>query len=492
MRFWLGLVLPIALAACNAGCKSSEPPPAPAQIVQTGLCEHGVPAAVCTKCNPEVIPVFQSKGDWCDEHGLPESHCLECNPNLRFGEEEKAAADWCAEHGLPESQCTRCNPELVGKYIEAGDYCREHGYPQSACPICKGTHVFPPPGMKVRLASAATAADVGLETVRATRRPFGSSLQVVGVLAFDPALRASVSSLDEAVVRKVHVDIGDVVEKGAPLVTLSSVKIGEGRATAAASRSRAETARVRLEREEALHQKGISSRAEVEAARRELAEAEAALASARSILEVSGAAGGGRQGTFVLSAPLSGVVASRPAGAGQAVTGGEVLVEVADPRSLWAWLDLPQRAAADVVPGQSVSIRLEGRNDERSGVITAVAPTVDPSTRTVRARVVVKNERGDWKAGSFVRASISTGGDREALVIPKAALQRGEGKPIVFVQEQVGVYRPVAVETGTATGGDVEILRGLEEGDEVVTTGAFLLATETRKDSIGAGCCEVD
>lgn len=487
MRLWLGLVVPIALI----GCRSGEPAQAPAPIEQTGLCEHGVPAAVCTKCNPDVIPVFQSKGDWCEEHGVPESQCLACNPNLRFGEPMAAAADWCAEHGLPESQCTRCNPELIGKYIEAGDYCREHGYPQSACPICKGTHAFPPPGMKVRLASAATAADVGIETVRATRRPFGSSLQVVGVLAFDPALRASVSSLDEAVVRQVHVDIGDVVEKGAPLVTLSSVKIGEGRATAAASRSRADTARLRLEREEALHQKGISSRAEVEAARRELAEAEAALASARSLLEVSGAAGG-RQGTFVLSSPLSGVVASRPAGVGQAVTAGEILVEIADPRSLWAWLDVPQRAAADVVPGQSVSIRLEGRSEERSGVITAVAPTVDPTTRTVRARVVVKNERGDWKAGSFVRASISTGGGREALVIPKAAIQRGEGKPIVFVQEQVGVYRPVAVETGTQTGGDVEILGGLEEGDEVVTTGAFLLATETRKDSIGAGCCEVD
>lgn len=485
MRLWLGLVVPIALA----GCRSSEPAQAPAPIVQTGLCEHGVPAAVCTKCNPEVIPVFQSKGDWCGEHGVPESHCFQCNPGLRFGQEEKADSDWCAEHGLPESQCTRCNPELVGKYIQAGDYCREHGYPQSACPICKGTHTFPPPGLKVRLASVSTAADVGIETTEAVVRPFGTTVEALGVLDFDPDAVSRVSALDDMVVQAVHVSVGDVVRKGSPLLTVSSVRVGEGRANLKASLSRVENARHRLDREEALHQKGIASRSEVEDARQALAEAEAALASARSSLALSGAVGG-KEGTWVLTAQRSGVISSRNGAIGS-VRQGEVLVEVADTGSLWVWLDLPQRVAGQVAPGQSVMVRLES-GDEKTGTIAAVAPTVDPATRMVRARVVVENEKGTWKAGAFVRGEISIGGARQALVIPASALQRGEGRTIAFVQEQVGVYRPVAVEVGERRGGEVEIRSGLEEGERVVTQGAFLLATELRRDSIGAGCCEVD
>jgi len=69
--------VPVLLYACAKGPDSSAAAkpamataPAPA-----GLCEHGVPAAVCTQCNPDIAPVFKAKGDWCDEHGVPESHC---------------------------------------------------------------------------------------------------------------------------------------------------------------------------------------------------------------------------------------------------------------------------------------------------------------------------------------------------------------------------------------------------------------------------------
>ena len=205
-RFFAALALASAIA-CGSRSEPSPPPAAPAKATTATaasteahadagavkLCEHRVPAELCTRCNPDLVPVFQAQGDWCEEHGVPESQCLKCNPNLTFTA-AAAPQDWCKEHGVPESKCTKCNPRLVAQFVEAGDYCREHGYPESVCPIChpelpeaagQKAPVFPEPGTKVRLASAETVADAGIQTQRAERRRFGRTLDVVGQLEFN-------------------------------------------------------------------------------------------------------------------------------------------------------------------------------------------------------------------------------------------------------------------------------------------------------------------
>jgi cobalt-zinc-cadmium efflux system membrane fusion protein len=71
-------------------------------------------------------------------------------------------------------------------------------------------------------------------------------------------------------------------------------------------------------------------------------------------------------------------------------------------------------------------------------------------------------------------------------------VQRAENCTLIFVKKGEGVYEPVAVELGAADEDVVEVVKGLSPGMEIVTTGAFLLKTEILKESIGAGCCEVD
>ena len=116
MRIWIVLLLTAAslCSACREGPSSDTARAAPAKApavmgrgaAQAGagpgpaaaagagqdaaaaelvMCrEHGVPEAVCTKCNPSLIPVFQAKGDWCEEHGFPESFCPICHPELKI------------------------------------------------------------------------------------------------------------------------------------------------------------------------------------------------------------------------------------------------------------------------------------------------------------------------------------------------------------------------------------------------------------------------
>ena len=509
-----GPVLPVALLllAGAAACRKDAPPPTAAAAaaadagavraaaVAVQLCQHGVPPELCTQCEPALVDVFKAQGDWCEEHGVPESQCLKCNPSLTFSATDTAPKDWCQEHAVPESMCTKCNPKLVAGFIAAGDFCREHGLPLSVCPVHHpekvraagaAPPVFPPPDMRVRLASAQTEREAGLRTARAQRQRFGRTLDVVGRLDFDQNRLAQLSARGDALVVDVRVDVGDAVQAGQPLATLASAAVGETQGQLSAAAARVKAAQAEVARQRTLVDKGITPAKALEAAQAELAAAQGQLSAARAALGASGASASGSGGRYTLAAPFAGTVVARDAVAGRSAAPGQVLLQVADLSRLWAQLDVPEADAGQVRAGQAVELVLEGvRGAPRQAAVTRVAAAVDPATRTVRARVELPNPDGALKAGTFVRARIRVEGEHEALLVPADAVQRAEGTPLVFVRQGPGLYRPVKVELGHASGGQVEVLSGLDAGAEVVTTGAFLLKTEILKDSIGAGCCE--
>lgn len=462
------------------------------------LCQHGVPADLCTLCHPDLTEVFKELGDWCEEHRLPKSHCRDCNPNLTFT--AQAPKDWCKEHAVPESMCTQCSPALVAKFIQAGNYCREHGFPASVCPVhhpelvkAAGAEppVFPAPGTLIRLASPKTADEVGIRTLRIEPRRFARMLEVVGQLDFNQNRLAQLSARGDALILEVKVDLGDDVKAGQPLATLASAAVGSGQAQLASAQARLKAAHSTLQREESLVQKGVTPRRNLEAAQAELAAAEADFGAAKAALGAAGADPGGHAGRYALAAPFAGTVIARNAVAGRSAASGQVLVQVADLSTMWVQLDVPEADASLVRPGQRVILSFEGiATAPREATIARVGASVDPSTRTVAARVELPSPERALKAGSFVRAKIQVSGEHDALLVPLGAVQRAGGQALVFVKKGAGLYEPIPVSVGGASQGLVEIVKGLWPGVEIVTTGAFLLKTEVLKDSIGAGCCE--
>jgi membrane fusion protein, heavy metal efflux system len=466
----------------------------------SGPCAHGVPAELCTRCNPELAAVFKETGDWCEAHGVPESHCRACNPDLDLAAVGAAPGEaWCRAHGVEEARCTKCRPQLITQLIESGDYCREHGYPESACPYCHPERVraaghslpvFPDPGTKVRLASAATERKAGIETVEVHPRPFARSIEVVGQLEFAQDRLARLSARGDAQVLEAKVDLGDLVRRGDPLVVLASGAVGGAQSRLAAARPRVAAARAGLAREESLAAGGVSARRDVEQARAELAQAEGEEATALAELRAAGAGERGAGGRHVLAAPFDGTVVARAAVAGRTVGDGEVLVEVADVRTLWAVLDVPEEEAGAIRPGQRAFVRVDGDGAAREGRVARVAAVVDPRTRAVRVRVELPNPDGALRAGAFLRATIEVETPRAALLVPRDAVQRAQAHDLVFVRTAPGEYEPVNVRLGARAGPDVEVAAGLRPGVHVVTTGAFALKTEILKDSIGAGCAD--
>jgi cobalt-zinc-cadmium efflux system membrane fusion protein len=160
---------------------------------------------------------------------------------------------------------------------------------------------------------------------------------------------------------------------------------------------------------------------------------------------------------------------------------------------MWAEIDIPETALANVLVGREVEVTVDGLPDKTfTGTLDYVAPVIDPHTRTAVGRVALANPDGLLRGNMFARAQISIAGSADALVVPRDAVQRAKDVSLVFVRVAEDAFEGRRVQLGSADDASVEVSGRLAAGDDIATTGSFLLRTETLKGSIGAGCCEVE
>lgn len=430
----------------------STPAPMPARAAAPdALCEHGVLAAACPKCNPRLEPVYRAKGDWCGEHGLPESFC------------------------------PICHPETGGRPGGA-----------AAAPPAAPTAEVPADGTKVRLRTRAILDGAGIATSRAAPATDGAKLSLPARLAYDATKTAEINARSPGVVRKLAVDLGAAVKRGQPLATVESADVGADRARLGAAQKRVAVAEERALRLAELERAGSIARRQLLEAERELADARAEVAAIASGLSVAGA-GAGAGATYTLTSPIDGVVAKRPASVGSMVSTADVLFQIVDAQRLWAEIDVPEAALAQVPVGSDVVVSFAALPGEAFATrVSTVAPEVDPHTRTAIARAPIDNAGGRLRANMFGEVAVLGAAPAGAVTVPAEAVQLVGSTRLVFVRAEELVFAVRHVELGQRRGAQAVITSGLKPGDEVATTGAFLLKTETLKDSIGAGCCEVD
>jgi Cu(I)/Ag(I) efflux system membrane fusion protein len=165
---------------------------------------------------------------------------------------------------------------------------------------------------------------------------------------------------------------------------------------------------------------------------------------------------------------------------GMYVTPGSEMFTIADLTDVWVMVDVFEHQLAWVAPGKEAEIRVPaypGRTWE--GVVDYLYPDLDPKTRTLRVRLVFPNPQRDLKPNMFADVAIDGGSKKDVLKIPREALiVTGERQSVVKALGE-GRFQPVDVVTGMQTGGQVEILSGLDEGDEIVVSGQFLIDSES-------------
>ena len=183
---------------------------------------------------------------------------------------------------------------------------------------------------------------------------------------------------------------------------------------------------------------------------------------------------------LTLDSPISGFVMERNAFAKQRVNADTVLYTVADLSTVWVIADVFEYEASNVRLGQPATLTLDylpGRVFH--GRVSYILPQVDPATRTLKVRIQFDNPGFALKPDMYGQVELQTGGARR-LMVPQSAVLNSGDKQTIFVDRGNGYFEPRPVKIGVQTGGRIEILSGLQPGDRIVTSGNFLIDSETQ------------
>lgn len=189
---------------------------------------------------------------------------------------------------------------------------------------------------------------------------------------------------------------------------------------------------------------------------------------------------GETRNTVPVIAPMPGVVTDLGIRDGMYVSPQSIMVTIADLERVWVMVDVFERQLDWLKPGLSAEIRvpaLPGKVLE--GELDYIYPELDPKTRTLRVRLSFPNPDALLRPNMFAEVVIYGGPKHDTLSIPRDALiVTGERETVVKALGE-GRFQPVDVVTGMQRGGKVEILSGLDEGEEIVISGQFLIDSES-------------
>jgi membrane fusion protein, copper/silver efflux system len=179
-------------------------------------------------------------------------------------------------------------------------------------------------------------------------------------------------------------------------------------------------------------------------------------------------------------APVSGVVVEKKAEQGMRFMPGEVLYQIADLSSVWIQAEVAEQDIALVKVGSVAQVNIAAYPDRHfEGKVGFIYPTLDPATRTVQVRVELANPDGLLKPAMFASVELAAMQSGKVLTVPASAVVDSGTRQIVLVQLAEGHFEPRTVKLGSRSENYVEVLDGIAEGEQVVTSANFLIDAES-------------
>ena len=163
------------------------------------------------------------------------------------------------------------------------------------------------------------------------------------------------------------------------------------------------------------------------------------------------------------------------------------LYEIADFSTVWVNAEIYEYEVPSVKVGQNAIMRLSYFPGKvHSGKVVYINPTVDPMTRTVKIRVEFPNPDFQLKPDMFAEVELKISYGTQIIVPQEAVLDSGS-EQIVFIAHEDGYFEPRKVQIGARLDDRVIVSSGLKEGEKIVTSGNFLIDSESRLKSAMAG-----
>jgi Cu(I)/Ag(I) efflux system membrane fusion protein len=306
---------------------------------------------------------------------------------------------------------------------------------------------------------------IGVRVAPVARRDLTARIRAQGQVSYDETRKVEVSPKYAGWVREIRADFaGRAVRRGEVLCTVYSPELlaAQQEYLAAARLAEADSARPRVA--------GLVRAGRERLRLWDLTEAQI------DQLERTGVA----LESVPLLSPATGVVLEKSVVKGSSFTAGQMLFRIASTDPVWVTASVYQFELPQIRTGMAARVRDPDHDTGfRSGVVSFVAPALAGDTRTGEARVTVPNGDGKLKPGMFVEVELTLP-LKDRLCVPASAVIFSGERRVVFVDLGGGRLAPREVRLGRQSGDLYELLGGLKEGERVVTSGNFLVASESR------------
>jgi len=332
----------------------------------------------------------------------------------------------------------------------------------------------------------------GVVVAPARKQRLAGAISATGKVEANADKIAHVSPRISGKIVSVKSSLGDSVSAGQVLVTLDSVELGEALNRYHQSKTKLALAQSNMDRIKTLVDKKIAARKEILQAETDYKTAQTELHTDEERLSLYGVSVADLQGErhkkprLPVRSPIGGIITEKHAIVGELSDPAKSLYTVADLSSVWVLVDIHEKDLAKVRRGQAATVIVGAFPDQKfRGRITYLADLVDEATRTVKARVEVANPGRKLKPEMFATVELALAADSPpVLAVAEEAVQELDGKKLVFVAENETEFEPRAIELGRASGGMVEVVSGLKEGEHYAVKGAFILKSELKKGEL--------
>jgi Cu(I)/Ag(I) efflux system membrane fusion protein len=184
---------------------------------------------------------------------------------------------------------------------------------------------------------------------------------------------------------------------------------------------------------------------------------------------------------ITITAPRSGIIIEKPAVVGMRINTGDLMFKIADLSQVWVMADIQERDLGAVRVGQAAKVNFvafPGRSV--AGKVDFIYPTLTPSTRTGRVRIVLPNSDGLLRESMYATVTITfPAATQKILAVPNSAVIDSGTRQVVLVQKGPGQFAPETVQIGARGDGYAQVLSGLKAGERVVTSANFLIDAES-------------
>jgi membrane fusion protein, heavy metal efflux system len=309
------------------------------------------------------------------------------------------------------------------------------------------------------------------------------SLRLTGAVAYNSFRTTPVITQVSGPVSRVVVVPGQKVHQGEPMLYVASPDYSQLRTNYLKTKDAYALAQKSYTRAQDLYQHHAIAEQNVEQAESVEVQAGGDLASAQAALKVMGITDPDAlvkappSFEVPVRAPIGGLVVEQDVSAGQVIQPGTTqCFMISDTSTVWVLVNVYQKDLPYVRVGDTVAIQTDTYSEEFHGRIAYIAASLDPSTRTLQARIETPNPGDKLKKDMYVVATVSAGTIPNAIALPDAAVLRDtENQPFVYAAASANQFGRRSVTLGETLNGQTQITSGLKPGDRVVGNGSLFL-----------------